>query len=78
MADEASWADSAIEAACVRAEEWYRTLRPFVSRVNLGSVVGRKYPVLLSEQDCVIHFARFLGEVGVEWDAIHHQVSVSR
>jgi hypothetical protein len=46
--------------------------------VNLGTVVGHKFPALLSEQDGVIHFARFLNEVGVPWDAIHHQVSVSR
>jgi hypothetical protein len=44
----------------------------------LGSVIGFKHPALVSEQDCVIHFARFLNEVGVPWDAIHHQVSVSR
>jgi hypothetical protein len=26
----------------------------------------------------VIHFARFLNEADVPWDAMHHQVSVSR
>ena len=78
MAAEASWAESAIDAAYERAQKWFRTLQPFPNRVNLGSVVGHKYPTLLSEQDCVIHFARFLGEVGVRWDAIHHEVSASR
>jgi hypothetical protein len=40
--------------------------------------VGRKHPALMSEQDCVIHFARFLSESGVPWESIHHEVSVSR
>lgn len=75
---ERSWAEGAIEEACERAEQWYRTLPRFPQRVNLGSVVGHRHPALLSEQDCVIHFARFLNEAGVPWDAIHHQVSVSR
>lgn len=73
-----SWAGSAIEEACSRAEQWYETLPSFSPRVNLGSVVGHKHPALLSEQDCVINFARFLNEAGVPWDAIHHEVSVSR
>jgi hypothetical protein len=76
--DAATWAETAIEEACIRAGAWYQALPPFPNRVNLGSVVGFKYPSLLSEQDCVIHFARFLNEAGVPWEAIHHQLSVSR
>jgi hypothetical protein len=67
-----------IEDACDRAEQWYLTLPLFQNRVNLGSVIGFRHPALVSEHDCVIHFARFLNEAGVPWDAIHHQVSVSR
>lgn len=73
-----AWAEMAIEKACDSAERWYRTLPTFHDRVNLGSVVGFRHPAILSEQDCVMHFARFLNEAGVAWDAIHHQVSVSR
>jgi hypothetical protein len=73
-----SWAEKAIEEACDRAGEWYRALPTFPNRVNLGSVVGHKSPGLLSEQDCVLNFARFLNEGGVPWDAIHHEVAVSR
>jgi hypothetical protein len=72
------WAERAIEEACERAAEWFQDLPPFPSRVNLGSVVGFKFPTLLSEQDCAMHFARFLNEAGVPWEAIHHQVSCSR
>jgi hypothetical protein len=72
------WAEDAIEDACHRAENWYRALPQFPNRVNLGSVVGHKYPAILSEQDCVMNFARFLNDAGVPWDAIHLEVSVSR
>jgi len=73
-----SWADSAIETAVRQAEAWFRALPEFKRRVNLGSVVGRRRPAILSEHDCVMNFARFLNEAGVAWDAIHHQVSCSR
>lgn len=73
-----SWAETAIEEACRLTEEWVRGLPAFNPRVNLGSVVGHKFPALVSEQDGVIHFARFLNEAGVPWDDIHHQVSISR
>ncbi len=76
----ASWTESAIEAACRRAEAWYRELPVFEPRpkAGAGAVIGRKHPAILSERDCVINFARFLHEEGVPWDAIHHEVSVSR
>jgi hypothetical protein len=78
VTSDASLAETAIEEACRRTEEWFRALPAFDPRVNLGSVVGHKYPALLSEQDGVIHFARFLNEAGVTWEAIHHQVAISR
>lgn len=73
-----TWAEQAIDDARRRTAEWFRSLQPFEPRVNLGTVVAHKFPALLSEQDGVIHFARFLNEAGVPWEAIHHQVSVSR
>jgi hypothetical protein len=75
---EQGWAEAAVEDACRLAAAWYQQLPAFEPRVNLRSVVGFKHPALLSEQDCVIHFARFLNEAGVPWDAIHHQVAGSR
>lgn len=75
---DSGWAERAIEEACRQTEAWFRSLQPFEPRVNLGTVVGHKFPAIVSEQDGVIHFARFLNESGVPWDAIHHQVSVSR
>lgn len=77
-AAETGWAENAIEEACRQAEAWYRRLPQFPRRVNERSFTGFKHPALVSEQDCVIHFARFLNEADVPWEAIHHQVSVSR
>jgi hypothetical protein len=73
-----SWPESAIEEACRRAEQWYRKLPCFRQQVNLGNVVGFKHPALVSEHDCVIQFARFLNEAGVPWEAMNHELSVSR
>ena len=72
------WAEGSIERACSRAEEWFRSLPSFEPRVNLGSVVGRRHPAILSERDCVITFTRLLHDEGVPWGAIHHEVPFSR
>jgi hypothetical protein len=72
------WAEHAVEAACTGAQLWYSQLDAFPRRVNLGSVVGFRHPAIVSEQDCVMQFARFLNESGVPWGAIHHQLSASR
>jgi hypothetical protein len=73
-----SWPEHAIEEACRAAGDWYRALPQFPGRVNLGSVVGFRHPAILSEQDCVLNFARFLHRFDVPWDAIHSEVSISR
>lgn len=77
---EPSWSAQAIETACRRAGKWYRGLPEFSQRAVTGggSVVGRKHPAILSERDCVVRFARFLEKEGVPWDAMHHEVPVSR
>ena len=74
----ASAYEGAIEEACERAERWYRALPAFPTQVNLGNVVGAKHPALVSEHDCVFRFARFLRKSGVPWDAMNHELSVSR
>jgi hypothetical protein len=76
----ATWPETAIEEACRRVEKWYRGLLQFEKRaiVNGGNVVGFKHPALVSEHDCVAHFARFLKKAGIRWDAMHHQVSLSQ
>ena len=38
------WAEHAIEEACRLVQTWYRKLPHFATRVNLGTVVGFKYP----------------------------------
>jgi hypothetical protein len=75
-----SWSAQSIEAACRRSGKWYRSLPAFDQRAVTGggSVVGRKHPAILSERDCVVRFARFLEKEGVPWDAMHHEVPISR
>jgi hypothetical protein len=68
----------AVERACAEAGEWFRSLRPFPNRVNLGSVVGFRSPALLSERDCVLAFIRCLLNAGLTWESIHNEVSISR
>jgi hypothetical protein len=73
-----NWAEEAIEEACARTQAWYRTLPRFEPQVNLRTVVGARYPAILSERDCVTNFVRFLHDAGVPWDAMHHEMTVSR
>ena len=40
--------------------------------------MGPAFAALLSERDCVITFARLLHDAGIPWDAIHHELSISR
>ncbi len=70
--------ETAVEQACEAAEDWFRALPPFPTRVNLGSVVGHRSPGLLSERDCVVAFIRFLVEAGLPWEGIHNEVPISR
>lgn len=42
---------------------------PLISRS--GGVVSHHGPVILSEHDCVLHFARFLNQESVEWHDMH-------
>src|SRR5918911_3570445 len=40
-----------------------------------GSVSSHFGPTILSEHDCVLHFARFLNAAGVSWHDIHLELS---
>lgn len=74
----AGWADPLIDDACQACQKWFRKLPAFPKQVNLKTVVGFRGPTLLSEHDCVIHFARFLREAGVAWKDMHLELSLSR
>lgn len=40
-----------------------------------GSVSGHRGPTIVSEADCVLHFARFLNEAGIAWEDMHLELS---
>jgi hypothetical protein len=68
---------AAIDAAATRMSAWLREL-PAWSRhpVNAsGSVSAHLGPTILSEHDCVLHFARLLHDAGVPWEDMHLELS---
>jgi hypothetical protein len=44
-------------------------------RNRSGSVSAHFGPTILSEHDCVLHFARLLVEVGFKWEDLHLELS---
>jgi hypothetical protein len=67
----------ATDQACELAEDWLRTLpewhvHPMTAD---GSVSGHRGPTIVSEGDCVLHFARFLNEAGLPWEDMHLELS---
>jgi hypothetical protein len=70
--------EAEIADACRRAEAWFQATAKFPNGpIVVRSVVGFEHPALLSEADCRLHFARFLVEAGVPWEAIHMELSNS-
>jgi hypothetical protein len=39
-----------------------------------GSVAAHRGPTILSEHDCVMHFARFLAAAGLAWEDLHMEL----
>ena len=68
---------AATDRACALTEAWMKTLPEWGThpRTPDGSVSGGRGPTLLSEADCVLHFARFLNEAGVRWEDMHLEAS---
>jgi hypothetical protein len=70
--------EAEVADACRRAEAWFRATPKFPNGpIVVRSVVGFEHPALLSEADCRLHFARFLVDAGVPWEAIHMELSNS-
>jgi hypothetical protein len=68
----------AIDEACDRTLPWYRSLAAFETRPFRGSVMGFRTPYLLSEHDCVMHFARHLHDSRIAWEDMHLELSKSQ
>ena len=67
----------ATDVACHLAEDWLRALPAWeIHPVTAdGGVSGHRGPTLISEADCVLHFARFLNQAGVPWEDMHLELS---
>jgi hypothetical protein len=58
-------------------ETWLQGLQSWASHpVNATGTVSAHFgPTILSEHDCVLHYARFLAAAGVPWDDMHMELS---
>jgi hypothetical protein len=66
-----------IAEATSRMATWLRTLPEWPSHpVNATETVSAHFgPTLLSEHDCILHYARFLSDAGVPWEDVHLELS---
>jgi hypothetical protein len=69
--------ESATDIACDLAQAWLRALPAWETHPMTanGSVSGHRGPTLVSEADCVLHFARFLNQAGIPWEDMHLELS---
>ena len=69
--------DEQIAAAADRMAAWLRELPAWPKHPTnaSGSVSAHFGPTILSEHDCVMHFARFLNDAGVPWEDMHLELS---
>jgi hypothetical protein len=72
--------ESEIEEACEGTQDWLRSLPEWqkhpVSEDRRES--GNFGPTILSEDDCILHFARHLNVAGVRWEDMHFELSGSK
>lgn len=70
----------AIQDACEGMDSWLRELPEWPQHPTnaSGSVSSHFGPTILSEHDCVMHFARFLHDAGVAWEDIHMEFSAGQ
>lgn len=66
-----------IAEAATNMEAWLRGLQAWASHpVNATRTVSAHFgPTILSEHDCVLHYARFLAAAGVPWEDMHMELS---
>jgi hypothetical protein len=69
--------ENSVATAAARMEDWLRGLPEWQSHpTNESRTVSAHFgPTILSEHDCVLHFARFLAEGGVGWEDLHLELS---
>jgi hypothetical protein len=66
-----------IAAATARTTAWLQGLPEWRAHpTNASGTVSAHFgPTILSEHDCVLHYARFLVEAGVPWEDLHLELS---
>ena len=69
--------DQAIALAVTETAAWLQSLpewpnHPTNASATVSSHLG---PTILSEHDCVLHFARHLNAAGVPWEDMHLELS---
>ena len=69
--------DEQIAEAVAGMSAWLRALPEWPKHPTnaSGSVSAHFGPTILSEHDCVMHFARFLHQAGVPWEDMHLELS---
>lgn len=67
---------AAVERACQAMADWLRALPEWPRHPTnpSGSVSSHSGPTILSEHDCVMHFARLLNAAGVAWEDVHMEL----
>lgn len=69
--------EDVVTSAAARMHDWLRALPEWRRHPTneSGSVSAHYGPTVLSEHDCVLHFARFLVDAGVAWEDLHLELS---
>ncbi len=69
--------DEKFDTAATAMTAWLRDLPEWPTHPTneSGSVSSHFGPTILSEHDCVLHFARFLNAAGVSWEDTHLELS---
>jgi hypothetical protein len=68
-----------LDRACARMEAWLREVPEWRRHPTSpdGGVSSHFGPTILSEQDCVMHYARHLADEGVPWEDMHFELAAS-
>lgn len=69
--------DAQVAEAVASVSAWLRALPEWPKHpTNASRSVSAHFgPTILSEHDCVMHFARFLQQAGVPWEDLHLELS---
>jgi hypothetical protein len=69
-----------LDRACARMQAWLGDLPEWPKHPASpdGGVSSHFGPTILSEQDCVMHYARHLASEGVPWEDMHFELGAAK